>query len=802
MTQIAALPTLNVYVAFDPTLGGNSLNTANQVNFTTSYLGTPYWTNITIYVEDFTTSSGKQHFLDRVESSTLKMTLNNRNGYFNGTPKLLNVRMPIAVTATWTPSGGTATTYPIFWGAVDSIREQVTDQLNSQLLVDATDMSKFLSLKFMTSNTFWESYVRTSNTAAWFRANTISTATITGATATYTGGYYVITYTAVNVFKAGQLVTITGLSTASGTGSFNVGPAAIDSATSTSFVVKTTFPAVTGTSQGTGHAYIANIYDQITGASEGKYQGVVSFPNAGAIIYSSNGCVDLGNGGVNQVTGSVTTGSGEFNITTFPSGWKGMDFWILGNAIAGQTILTPTVFVSGSPSIYTLKMFVQSTGELSCIVYNGSTALGNAKISGVYLNDGYWHHIGLVSLPNGYLELYADGVFASGAAGLQSFGLFTFDPGSYLAIGHNDITFDSNTLSAQIDEVVLSNNTNVATLSDEVKLRFKAGILLQQGYPVNNVSIWSGDRIAEILCISGYGSVQLVSGTPTVVLPTWTNSYGQTVGLLNIATAYQTYTPYLYGSTNGTYKVEPYYWDAPVSNSSALALIQQITDTDIGSFFQSPNGAFYFNPQYYYGTWVWNGPSGTGLGTIPYSGTWYPGTFTPTGNYVWTDDDTGVPYYGPSLQVTRDDVDTWTTVKVIPQAGNEQVYTNTGTIPGTSSTYEQLYGYSVLSKSSTLQTSLDAALSSANFMGYIFRSPIPRIQSVELRSETSNGVYIPALIGTNFSDVVRFKRKMPNASGAGIINELAVVESISHDFQADPGTWHTTFILDPYPVRS
>ena len=43
---------------------------------------------------------------------------------------------------------------------------------------------------------------------------------------------------------------------------------------------------------------------------------------------------------------------------------------------------------------------------------------------------------------------------------------------------------------------------------------------------------------------------------------------------------------------------------------------------------------------------------------------------------------------------------------------------------------------------------------------------------------------------------------MPNASGAGIINELAVVESISHDFQADPGTWHTTFILDPYPVRS
>jgi hypothetical protein len=28
-----------------------------------------------------------------------------------------------------------------------------------------------------------------------------------------------------------------------------------------------------------------------------------------------------------------------------------------------------------------------------------------------------------------------------------------------------------------------------------------------------------------------------------------------------------------------------------------------------------------------------------------------------------------------------------------------------------------------------------------------------------------------------------------------------VIEHISHDFQADPGTWHTSFTLDPYPQR-
>lgn len=801
---LAALPTLNVYVAFNPTLGNNTLNTANQVNFTTTYGGVNYWTNITLYVQDFTTSAGKQHFLDRVESSTLKLTLNNRNGFFNGSPNLLNARVPIAVTASLPTSP--YTTYPVFWGVVDSIREQITDQLNSELLVDATDMTKFLALKYMTSNNFWSTYAQTNNTAAWYRANTVGTATITGATAVYSGGYYVITYTSVNVFKAGQFVTITGLATASGsTGSFNINTVLIDSATPSSFVVKTTFPAITGSSSGTGQAYISTIYDQISGAAQGNYQGVVSFPNYGAIIYSSNGCVDLGNGGTTAITGASTIGSGQFNITSLPSQWNGIDFWILGNAIAGQTIMTQEVFVSGTPSVYNLKMFVATTGELSCTVYSGSTLLGNAKVSGKYINDGYWHHIGLVSLPNGGLELYADGTFAAGGAGLQSYGLLYFDTATGSAIiGRDQIGLIDNTLSAQIDEIVLSSSAagNVASLSDQVKLRFKAGILLQQGHPVNNVSIYSGDRIAEVLCIAGYGSVQLVSGTPTVVLPTWTNSYGQTVGLLNIATAYQTYTPYVYGATNGTYQVEPYYWDAPVSNSSALSLIQQITETDIGPFFQSPNGAFYFNPQYYYGNWVWNGPSGTGTGTAPYTGTWYPGSFNPTGNYLWTDDNSGVPYYGPSLQVTRDDVDLWTTVKVIPQAGSEQVYENTSIVPGTSYTYEQIYGYTVLSKSSTMQTSLDAALSSANFMGYIFQSPLPRIQSVELRSETADGAYIQALIGTNFSDVVRFKRTMPNASGAGIINELAVVESISHDFRADPGQWHTTFILDPYPVRS
>jgi len=790
---LASLPTLNVYVAFNTTASSATLNTANQIPFS----NTSYWTNVTAYVQDFNTNAGKQHFIDRVESATLQLTFNNRNGYFSGSPNTLNVRMPIGITATWN-----GTTYPIYWGFTESIRENAQDQLNSELTVSCSDANKMLALQYMASTNFWGQYANPSsnNTSGWYRATTAAGATITGATSVSAGGgSYNITYNAVNNFTVGQYVTISGLTAANGstTGTFNYTNAVIQSRTPSEFVINVTFPVSTGNSSGTGTAYVSNIYNYLTNTSDGYYNGNVTFQNNGAMVYEANGCVDLGNGGTNFFTGASTTSGGEFYISTLPSGWSGVDFWILGNGISGQTIFTQDVAVSGTPSIYTLTAFVATTGEVSVLVKNGATPLGTAQVPNQYVNDGYWHHIGLVSLPNGYLELYVDGVFASGGAGLQSFGLFTFYTGSTnsFTIGHNNYTYTSNTFSSLIDEVILSTNANISTLSTEVQKRYKAGQILQQGQPITTYSCYSGDRIAEILCIAGYGSIQIVSGVPTVVLPTWTNSFGNTVSLLNIATSYKTYIPYVYGNANGTCQVEPFYYDTPVTNSSAIGLIQQITDTDSGAFYQGPDGAFYFNPQNYYGTWAWNTPTtGTGTWTLNPA-------ISPSGYYVWADNNTGVPYDAPSLQVVKDDVDLWTTVKVSPQSGTEQVYENVAS--------EALYGYSTLQKGSTVPISLNAALSTANFLGYLFHSPLPRVQNVELRTETTNqavsspvGYYIPALIGTLFGDVVQFIRNAPNASGSGIVNQKMAVEAISHQFHADPGTWHTSFVLDPYPVRS
>ena len=112
------------------------------------------------------------------------------------------------------------------------------------------------------------------------------------------------------------------------------------------------------------------------------------------------------------------------------------------------------------------------------------------------------------------------------------------------------------------------------------------------------------------------------------------------------------------------------------------------------------------------------------------------------------------------------------------------------------------YGYNTLTKSGTVHNTLSDALSTANFLGYLFRSPLQRVQSVTLLAETDNGSQNTALIDVPLDDVVTFKRTPPNADSAGSIDQNMIVESISRSFDAEAGTFHVTYTLDPYPIRS
>ena len=846
---LAALPTLDVYIAFNPTASGATLFTANQQTLPASGASNTYWTNVASYVQDFQTRAGKQHFLDRVEATTVLMTVNNRNGFFtngsvNGTGSVLDTRKPIAITATWN-----GTTYPIFWGITDSVQEVITDALNSELRINASDLTKYLSLKDMASTNFWSTYANSTSTTNWYRCDVTAQASVTGAvnpSVAYGVGY--TDYTAVNNFQSGQFVSVVGLTTITGA-SLNTGSTSAyqvyGTPTASSFTLA--YNPGSGINGTGGTATVMNTPDN-KGTGTGYYFGAVSFEPNGAMVYDNNGSVDL--------AGGSTSPSGYMSISDVPATISGgLDFWFLGGGSAGTQI---TTVLAGGYAGTPVQMWVSPTGLLeavlagqsigaitsavstgSLIELNGSFAsaalsnnlsngqwlkltgftpasfngewqiysssstrinltssiaavpsgvgIGNASSvirSNVTVGNGYWHHIGFVNNSFNQLCIYADGTmtpisWAGSYYNGWSTELLVYGVQSLNIGGTNGALADSSTAATcpcVIDEIIISNNSNTSTLySSEVLSRYRAGSLLQLGFPTTATNYTSADRIAEILTIAGYG--QVVGNSIT----------------LNSNIFYVNGVAYSYLTGQGAVVCEPFYWDAPITGSTALSLIQQITDTDIGGFFQDGNGHFQFYNQNYYGTWTWNSTTNTG--------SWSLGTRGSTATAIWSDTNTGVPYDGPSLQTMRDDVDLWTTVKVTPQAGIDQIYENTSAEP--------LYGSSTLVKSSTLHSTLNSALSTANFLGYLFSSPIPRVQNVELRAESTNqssgssiGYYIPNLIGTTFGTVINFQRTPPNASGAGVINNNYVVESVSHDFNADPGQWHTSFVLDPYPVRT
>jgi len=806
---LASLPVLDVYVAFNPLEGSATLLTAQQQALPASQTSNSYWTDVAdgSNILSFTTNSGRQHYLDRVEAGTLSMVVNNRNGFFtngsvNGTGYVLDSRCPIAVTLLWS-----GTTYPVFFGLTDQITETIIDQNNSTLTIQASDFLKQLSLKYMSSTNFWATYAQSTSAANWYRMDATQTGTVTAAT----GSGSTITYTAFNNFSSGQNVTITGLSPAS----FNLQNVMITGTpTASQFTVAS---AVTGSSSGTGSAFRTAILDQI-GSNNGNYIGPVSFPTYGAMIYDTDTCVDVGNGGAKA--------NAYVRLPDFAGTQGALDFWVLGQGIAGTSFT-----------------IVQSTGSVQISLETNSTGFAQAHVltvgtvtSTVQINDGFWHHIGLVSNSSGILTLYADGQFFTGGA-------FSGLTGWTSVTGQNTIIPPSAFGAAPsfyVDEVIVSTASHLTGLQSEVKSRYRAGTLLQ--LPTNPVQspVLSGDRIAEVLLLAGFGHIT----NGAIVLNT-------DLYYINDGAAWVNGT-----SGNGFIDVEPWYWDTPVTTSTALDLIGELTDTDIGSFYQKPDGTFAFHNQEFYGAYglitamsstsstltftmanaLVGGATVTVYGAEPsgYNGTWtvatasatqftvtssvnpgagttngyafgigcwLPNSYTPTGDHVWTDDATSTYNYTNATQVVRDDADTWPMVEVTPQAGVMQVYEDVSA--------EARYGYSVLTKTSTLHPSLNAALSTANYLGYLYRSPLPRVQAVELQTINQNGGSNTALFGTQLGDVVNFIRTMPNASTSGTypaqrggINTNMIVESIALDFDAERGSYNFTGVLDPYPIRS
>ena len=719
MTALASLPTLAVSIAFNPT----NLQSLTQT-----------WTDVTTYVRDFTTSSGRQHFLDRIESSTIRLTLDNRTGYFlngttNGTGSVIRTRLPIKVTAT---TGGT--TYPVFWGLTESAEERTADQLNQDILLTATDNTKYLSLLYMSKPTFYRNYVNA--------VVTTSTSSVTIATGSKT--FTVPTLAAVPA--TGTAVSITATAVRGQAPIIAVGTVSAGT-TSTSLVVNITNTFISGITAGPYTSWTiaigsdmgyytlnaTGINDQILGNTL-TINGIVDVTSPGALLYSPDTATDLSNNNATNNVASIALPLGVVG-NSFTIG--AIDFWILGQTLAGQSIMVWAD--SNGNSLHSLS--VAANGEL--IDFNFAT--NGTTHSNVRIVDGQWHHIGLYATSAGTVSLYCDGVFTTigsttGQIVGNGYGLFI---GNSISAGTVYFTPVS-PLTGLVSQLTIG-APFVQTSQNNILNRYKAGSLLGE-------VVASGDRIAEILTLSGYGTIS----AGALVVPNYT---------VNDVT---------WSANSGAFFVQNL--QSPVTSSTALDLIQQVTDTDVGAFFQKPDGTFEFDDQAYLYTATNNA--------------------TPTGANVWSDTAGGsvTTFYEPStLQVLRDDADLWTTVNVTAQNGTVQTYENTSAEP--------LYAYSTLTKSNVVSVTNEQAMQEAIYLGNLYQSPLPRVGNVELRSETNNGANLVEMLSPYLNDQVRFIRSNNGASAAGSIDSAVVIESIRHDFQADPGYWHTSFTLDPFPKR-
>jgi len=765
MTQIASLPLLRVEVAFNPT---------DLLNLTQT------WTEVTPYVRDFGTHGGRQHYLDRIEASTLSMTLDNRTGFFmNGDYS--------SVTAV--SGSGSIVTYTCtntFTAGSNVTITGVTGGSGGQPYSGTYVVATASSTQFTVSNT--------QTGAATLSSATAVTRPIIGtrlpirvlggwpqkSVTAISGSGSTVTYTVNNNYTPSQSVLVTGSNIAGYNGYFTIATASLTQFTVTSTVTGTADLVNYPTLVGNGHTIFWGVIDTIDtslqdalnsdlylSASDSLkflslrylynkalyatyadissarswyntvnqnsyvdniegYTGSIVGPHAsteGVLLYDKTTSVDLTNGSTDN-TAYVQIPVASSGSSALDSG---IEFWVIGQGITAGTLLNINLF---NPGGFSMDVSIQIDNA-------GQVVTASGLDSNTVISDGYWHHIALiVDSATGKLTLIVDGVsVASSATYFVGYGFISnFGSGANYAI--------CNSQPCYIDQIVISDNTVTTT---EVKNRYAAGSLLR-------ADANAADRIAQSLVIGGRGTI--ASGA---------------VSVSNYLVNGSTYSP---GSpSNGTILCQGTL--APVTTSSVLDSIFEAVDTEIGVFYQGDDGVLNFHTRAY----IYRAA----------------GNATPSGAYVWTDDDTSTYHYeAPSFQLTRDDVDTWTTVIVSPTNGTPQIYENTAN--------ETRWGQSTLTKSSTA-TTLEGAYQTAVYLGHVFATPLARVNTLKLKSETDNGSNLDAMLGVNLQDRITVKRTPINASAAGITNTDMSVESTNHEFAAEPGFWHTTFTLDPYPIR-
>jgi Concanavalin A-like lectin/glucanases superfamily len=454
---------------------------------------------------------------------------------------------------------------------------------------------------------------------------------------------------------------------------------------------------------------------------------VVAFGQTALRLYDTATCLQLGYSSSHGTFGGVIIPQAVANVAAGSSvGWT-MEIWVWG--ITGTNgIQIANNAGSGSP------LFI---GEAGGTVTYGTGFAGSAITSTTTVNDGNMHHIvvtGSTGTGSQTNKLYVDGVLQGTST--ITVGMFINGPLASPTISTNQNTGTENVADFAVYPAVLT--------GAQVLNNYTIGKYLQLA------SDSTGTRIQDVLNLAVPGTIgdysALVTGDTTSVQGDTTTDVG----------------------------------------TKALSYIGLIVDTEAGTFYQNPQGAFQFNAR--------------------------DDTINGTSLLLFSDDpaNPGVPWEEGKFALAMDDLDTWAITTVEPNASIA-----TTTAEGTTSATIESYTNPALVASvaprvndftGLYYTTLAQAQNAAQWYGTVFGAPLHRIDSMMVAlwtgDDTSDtwGSNAAAVLSLLFLQEVTVRRQgLPTADGGGsAFDQTFVIEGISHHVvNGENPEFMVTFRLSP-----
>ena len=855
------------------------------------YLVTWVWYEAGSYTRDFSTKMGRQHELDRTESSTLTLSLDNRDGRWfpwnqtsftytptnvSGVPTsfmssdILTIGVPVRVLATWNNLQ-----YPVYFGYVNAWQPSSPDEVNSDCAVLASDILKHLSLTRLSNSNLYQqqllsplgSSIYASGggsfnmiTPELFRCNDQSSI-VTGLSLQNTGPSAFIQTTNVTLNSSSNAsltfsssnnlgTTLNKLPTTGGQFTLNhQGQSVIisySSYTGTAGVYQ--FSHCILQSQGT---ITTTLGDYIVG---GQVKAVVQSLSAtatptlqqqGPMAYDPNcGGIALGATGTSPTYNGFIQLQNPTNI--YPSTGSRFGFTMEGwfqNASVGDVLLT-IYDGSGTHTASTGYQFLVDVNSAGSPEFRIDTITSSAAFNvfgsqqNIDVTDGNWHLVSMTLMQdanNGDIafQVYVDGILAcngetaivtgavvpsqvlwGGTLGLIStFAspiyipytsatiadiVFTADPTpsnlspTYAPLAPNRYRvgshFKSNLAVSPVGSsptaltpgtattLPITNITQFSQTGGSAVIVHPVSATTTTAYPITYSGVSFG-ALTGVLLNQGFSTFTPTAITDTV-FATSTSSTGsriletlQVAGVVPDSSSWTLQTPPL-NLTQGTV-VGLTNEKSTTYTTTALDYSFQYQDTENGFLYQDQSGNIVFINRFYPQT-HWQNPIGVTDGVS----------------------DTTAAHYMLGIETFMDDLDTWEVAQLTNAAGS------TTYVSDPTGTYINQYGARTYSRGQ-IWASRQADLTALGSMIVSrYKKPITRPQKVILESTyvESTGQGQPNQIvqlSTNLWDQLVFNHDSYGTN----YTQTVVVESIAHEYKAEPGYLRTTLVLSPYEMN-